>query len=185
MKLFKKAKKGFTLIELVVVIAVIAILSAVSVVAYVGITNNAKKSVAQQEADKMKTMLRAELTRSPFTYADAKGEGEADDVEYVFSLDSNAQDGDFVKYEVTKGTFDRGDFDKAFEKLTIEAQGYTNKADCSYFYSKVSNPTAAESSWTFEKDRDEKKFVLKISNEKLSLTHPNERTADIMKVVEA
>ena len=51
--MIKKVKKGFTLIELVVVIAVIAILSAVSVVAYVGITNSAKKSSAQQEADQI------------------------------------------------------------------------------------------------------------------------------------
>jgi len=44
MKLFRKIKKGFTLVELVVVIAVIAILAAVSVVSYIGVTNNAKKS---------------------------------------------------------------------------------------------------------------------------------------------
>ena len=49
MKLFKKMKKGFTLVELVVVIAVIAILSAVSVVAYTGITENARKSAAISE----------------------------------------------------------------------------------------------------------------------------------------
>ena len=50
MKLFKKAKKGFTLVELVVVIAVIAILSAVSVGAYFGITESANSSAAEQGA---------------------------------------------------------------------------------------------------------------------------------------
>ena len=57
--MLKKVRKGFTLIELVVVIAVIAILSAVSVVAYVGITNNAKKSGAQQKATQVLTTIRA------------------------------------------------------------------------------------------------------------------------------
>ena len=50
MKLFKKAKKGFTLVELVVVIAVIAILAAVSVGAYFGVTDSANKSRLEQEA---------------------------------------------------------------------------------------------------------------------------------------
>ena len=50
MKLFKKAKKGFTLVELVVVIAVIAILAAVSVGAYFGVTESANNSKLEQEA---------------------------------------------------------------------------------------------------------------------------------------
>ena len=50
MKLIKKIKKGFTLVELVVVIAVIAILGAVSVGAYFGVTESAKASKLEQEA---------------------------------------------------------------------------------------------------------------------------------------
>ena len=57
MKLFKKAKKGFTLIELVVVIAVIAILSAVSIVSYVAITNRAKESNDHMVIDQVNTAL--------------------------------------------------------------------------------------------------------------------------------
>ena len=57
MKLFKKAKKGFTLVELVVVIAVIAILAAVSVGAYFGVTESAKNSQAEQEAKAFHTAL--------------------------------------------------------------------------------------------------------------------------------
>lgn len=57
MKLFKKAKKGFTLVELVVVIAVIAILSAVSVGAYFGITESAKNSQASQEGKAVHTNI--------------------------------------------------------------------------------------------------------------------------------
>ena len=43
-KLLKKAKKGFTLVELVVVISIIAILSAASVATYFGVTESARKS---------------------------------------------------------------------------------------------------------------------------------------------
>ena len=57
MKLFKKAKKGFTLVELVVVIAVIAILAAVSVGAYFGVTESAKDSQAVQEGKAAHTNL--------------------------------------------------------------------------------------------------------------------------------
>ena len=57
MKLFKKAKKGFTLVELVVVIAVIAILAAVSVGAYFGVTESAKNSKADQEAKAFHTSV--------------------------------------------------------------------------------------------------------------------------------
>lgn len=48
MKMRKKFRRGFTLVELVVVIAVIAILSAVSVGAYFGITDSANSSNATQ-----------------------------------------------------------------------------------------------------------------------------------------
>ena len=57
MKIFKKAKKGFTLVELVVVIAVIAILAAVSVGAYFGVTESAKNSKAEQEAKSLHTSI--------------------------------------------------------------------------------------------------------------------------------
>ena len=57
MKLFKKAKKGFTLVELVVVIAVIAILAGVSVGAYFGITESAKNSQVEQEAKSVYTSI--------------------------------------------------------------------------------------------------------------------------------
>ena len=57
MKLFKKMRKGFTLIELVVVIAVIAILSAVAVVSYISITNRAKESNDHMVIDQINTSL--------------------------------------------------------------------------------------------------------------------------------
>ena len=57
MKMNKKLKKGFTLVELVVVIAVIAILAGVSVGAYFGITESAKNSKADQEAKAIHTSV--------------------------------------------------------------------------------------------------------------------------------
>ena len=62
MKLFKKIRKGFTLIELVVVIAVIAIISGVTVVSYIAITNKAKQSSDQQRVDQINLSLQADET---------------------------------------------------------------------------------------------------------------------------
>lgn len=56
MKIRRKTKKGFTLVELVVVIAVIAILAAVSVGAYFGITDSANSSNATQGAKQIKDL---------------------------------------------------------------------------------------------------------------------------------
>ena len=118
--MIKKVKKGFTLIELVVVIAVIAILSAVSVVAYVGITNNAKKSVAEQEAASLKTMLRAELTRESYEYK------VGSDLKYTFSLDL---ENDRITYKAEDGVWDADEATKSIlhagmEELIVVAQGY-------------------------------------------------------------
>lgn len=57
MKIFKRIKKGFTLVELVVVIAVIAILAAVSVGAYFGVTESANASRLEQEAKQVYTAI--------------------------------------------------------------------------------------------------------------------------------
>ncbi len=62
----RKAKRAFTLIELVVVIAVIAILGGVAVAAYFGITNNAKESADEQAVTQMNTILLAnEIENGP------------------------------------------------------------------------------------------------------------------------
>ena len=74
MKLFKKAKKGFTLVELVVVIAVIAILAGVSVGAYFGITDSANKSKLEQEAKTAWTTVRlASLAGESHSTLDSSG----------------------------------------------------------------------------------------------------------------
>lgn len=59
MNLFKKFKKGFTLVELVVVVAVIGVLAGVGVAVYAGITKNAKESADDQIITQLNTQLRA------------------------------------------------------------------------------------------------------------------------------
>ena len=55
--MFKKIKKGFTLVELVIVIAIVAILAAVSVGAYFGITDSANNSRLEQESKQVYTAV--------------------------------------------------------------------------------------------------------------------------------
>lgn len=55
--MFKKLKKGFTLVELVIVIAVVAILAAASVGAYFGITDSANNSRLEQESKQVYTAV--------------------------------------------------------------------------------------------------------------------------------
>ena len=114
MKLFKKLRKGFTLIELVVVIAVIAILSAVSVVSYVAITNKAKQSNDQQKIDQVNlSVAAAEISKKPATMHEAlesveqdgflveNFKAEAKNYEFGYSLSENRfliLDGDKVVY---------------------------------------------------------------------------------------
>jgi prepilin-type N-terminal cleavage/methylation domain-containing protein len=62
MKLFKKFKKGFTIVELVVVIAVIAILAATSIGVYFGMVDSANRSADQTAVVQMNKVLVLENT---------------------------------------------------------------------------------------------------------------------------
>ena len=84
--LLKKSKKGFTLVELVIVIAVIAILAAVLVPTFVGVTRNAKKSAALQEATAARTVVLATFAGEDNV---SLANGWIKSGEYWFSLDEN------------------------------------------------------------------------------------------------
>ena len=98
MKLTKKAKKGFTLVELIVVIAIIAILAAVSVAGYYGFINSANKSAADQEAAQIKNVIRAAAMKGiakdeVLIKAETAAEGETQKPDtvasYAYTWDAN------------------------------------------------------------------------------------------------
>ena len=112
-----KRSKAFTLIELVVVMAVIAILAGVSVGAYFGITNNANESATEQFAKQAQDLFTIKSVSDNKKYSSLddmaadfisndldengldktqvnyvmldKGEGEAQDVLFVFNFRYN------------------------------------------------------------------------------------------------
>ena len=57
----KKAKKGFTLVELIVAIAILSILATVAVVGYTGYVDNAKDAKAKMELSQIVAYINAEL----------------------------------------------------------------------------------------------------------------------------
>lgn len=57
----KKAKKGFTLVELIVAIAILSILATVAVVGYTGYVNKAKDAKAEMELSQIVAYINAEL----------------------------------------------------------------------------------------------------------------------------
>ena len=62
--MYKKLKKGFTLVELIVVMAIIAILSTVAVVSYSAIVKKAAQSKVDSELAQIVNVLRAEAAET-------------------------------------------------------------------------------------------------------------------------
>ena len=116
MKMNKKLKKGFTLVELVVVIAVIAILAGVSVGAYFGITDSANTSKCQQEAKGIVTAMQLiasdpevkgiSLSSTGLTVANAVSKGsDLDSLEEIIEAQTGL-DYNFVTADITTATAD-------------------------------------------------------------------------------
>jgi type IV pilus assembly protein PilA len=65
MNMFKKNKKGFTLIELIVVIAILAILAAIAIPTFIGVTQNAQTTVIVANARTLVSSINAYNALNP------------------------------------------------------------------------------------------------------------------------
>jgi len=67
MKLVRRQKKGFTLIELMVVVAIIGVLALLGLRLYTGQQQKAKNSIVKANAGTIQTLIQAELADATFS----------------------------------------------------------------------------------------------------------------------
>ena len=87
--MYKKFKKGFTLVELIVVMAIIAILSTVAVVSYSAIVKKAEQSKVDSELAQIVNVLRAEAAETETVKDIVNVDGEELTEELTLMLSEN------------------------------------------------------------------------------------------------
>lgn len=81
--MFKKAKKGFTIVELVIVIAVIGILSAILIPTFANLTTQAQQTALKSNLNEAYAMYAAEAADREIKSVSDSSEVKVADIEFV------------------------------------------------------------------------------------------------------